>query len=137
MPVLIQTCVVVATLAFAAMAAATIVALIRLGESATKLAAAAQDSMAQVERTVHEAHDLLDSMRALMPPAQRVVWRFQALGERAADLSTAALDEIEVPLLTAVAVARGLRAGTSRLLELLTQRFTRSPISNNGDQSHE
>jgi hypothetical protein len=76
-------------------------------------------------------------MRALMPPAQRVVWRFQALGERAADLSTAALDEIEVPLLTAVAVARGLRAGTSRLLELLTQRFTRSPISNNGDQSHE
>ena len=137
MSVLMQTCAVVATLALVAMAIATIVAWFRLSEAARKLTAAAQDSSAQVERIAHDAHDLMDSVRVLMPPAQLVLRRFQTLGERAADLTTVALNEIETPLLTAVAVARGVRAGTSHLLGLLTRRYARTHTSNNGDQSHE
>ena len=137
MPTLVQICIVVVTLAFVAVVATTILALIRLGEAAARLTAAAQDSMGQVERIVLETQELLASARELLPPTQRVVKRFQSLGERAADLSTAVFDEIEEPVLTAVAVARGVKTGTVQLLDLLTRRLARNPSSNNGDQNHE
>jgi hypothetical protein len=63
--------------------------------------------------------------------------RFQRIGDRAADLSTAVLNEIEGPVFTAVAVARGVRSGTAHLLDLLTGRFARRGSSINGDQDHE
>jgi uncharacterized protein YoxC len=136
-PSLVQICIVVVTLAFVAVVATTILALVRLGEAAARLTSAAQVSMGQVERIVLETHALLASVREIVPPAQRVIGRFQALGDRAADLSTAVFDEIESPILTAVAVARGVTTGSSRLLELLQRRLGRSPSPNNGDQNHE
>ena len=137
MPSLVQICIVVVTLAFVAAVAATIVALIRLGEAATRLTVAAQVSMGQVERIVLETQELLASAREVMIPARQVAERFQRLGERAADLSTAVIDEIESPVYRAVALARGVATGTTRLLELLGRRVARSPSSNNGDQNHE
>jgi uncharacterized protein YoxC len=137
MPPLMQICVVVLTLSFVATVAMIILAVIRLGETAARLTAAAELSMAQAERVAHETQKLLALVRELVSPAQRVVKRFERLGERTADLSTAVLDEIEEPILTAVAIARGVRSGTSRLLDLLTRRFTPTFSSNNGDQDHE
>jgi uncharacterized protein YoxC len=123
MPLLIQICIAVVTVAIVAIAATSIRAMIRLGEAAERLTSAAQVSMNQVERVVQETQELLASMREIMPPAQRVANRFHQLGERAADLSTAIFNEIEQPALTAVAVARGVRTGTAELLGLLTRRF--------------
>jgi uncharacterized protein YoxC len=134
---LVQICVVIVTLAFVAIVATTIHALLRLGQAATRLTSAAQASMSQVERIVQETQELLTAVREILPPAQRVVNRFQRLGERAADLSTAVLDEIEEPILTAVAVTRGVKSGATHLIDLLARRFAAHPPSNNGDSDHE
>jgi hypothetical protein len=77
------------------------------------------------------------SVREIVPPAQRVISRFQQLGDRAADLSTTVLDEFEGPVLRAVAVARGVKIGAAQLLDLLARRFTPRSSSNNGDQHYE
>jgi hypothetical protein len=134
---LVQTCVVLVTLTFAGLVAATMVALIRLGRAAARLTSSAQVSMAQVEQTAREAQELVASLRELTPPARHVVMRFRELGERAADLSAAVLDEIEEPVLSAVALARGVRTGTVHLLDLMTRRFVQRQSSNYGDQDHE
>jgi uncharacterized protein YoxC len=137
MPSLVQICIVVVTLAFVAIVAATILALIRLGVAAERLTTAAQASMGQVERIVLETQELLEAARQMVGPTQRVVKRFEALGERAADLSGAVLNEIEEPVLTAVAVARGVKTGTTRLLDLLSRRLAQRSSSFNGDQDHD
>jgi uncharacterized protein YoxC len=137
MPPLVQICVVIVTLAFVAIVVTTVFTMIRHSETAARLSAAAQVSLAGVDRVVQDAQELLASVREIMPPVQRVVKRFERLGGRAADLSTAVLDEIEEPVLTAVAVARGVKTGAGHLLDLLTRRFAQPRSSNNGDQDHE
>lgn len=137
MPLLVQICVVIATLAFLAIVATAILTLKRLGETAAQLTSEARESLTQVTRAAQETRDLVASVRDLMPPAQRFMKRFERLGERAADLSTAVLDEIEEPVVTAVAVARGVKIGAARLLNLLTRRFAQRGFSNNGERDHE
>ena len=137
MPALVQICIVVVTLAFVALVATTVRALILLGKSAAELTSAAQLSMTQVERIVLETQELLASVREFLPPAQRVIHRFEHLGERAASLSSAVLDEIETPLFSAVAVARGVKIGTARLFELLASRVALHRTTHNGDDDHE
>ena len=137
MPLLVQLCIVVVTLAFVAAITMTILAMVRLGESAARLTAAAQVSMTQVERIVIEIQSLLATAGNTVTPAQRVIGRFQSLGERAIDLSAAVFDEIETPALTALAVTRSVHAATSRLLRLVSRRFTVKQPSNNGDHDHE
>ena len=137
MPALVQICIVIVTLAFVALVVTTVRALIRLGQETARLTSAAQLSMAQVERIVLETQELLATAREIVTPARRVVDRFQKLGERAADLSTAVLDEIEQPVVTAVAFARGVKVGTGRLVDLFTRRVALHHHSNNGDHDHE
>jgi uncharacterized protein YoxC len=137
MPLLLQICLATVTVAIVAIAVTSIRAVIRLGEAAERLTSAAQVSMTQVERVVQETHELLESMREIMPRAKHVVNRFQGLGERAADLSTAIFNEIEQPALTAVAMARGVKTGMAEMLGLLTRRFGQRNSSHNGDQDHE
>jgi uncharacterized protein YoxC len=134
---LVQACIVVATLAFVALVVTTIRALVNLGRSAAELTSAAQLSMTQVERIVLETQELLASVREILPPAQRVIHRFERLGERAANLSSAMLDEIETPLFSAVAVARGVKIGTARLFDLLASRVAPHRTTHNGDHDHE
>src|SRR5690348_5795852 len=98
MPLLVQICMVVATLAFVALVVATVRALVRLGRDANELASAARLAIGQVERILLEANELLAAVRELASPARRVAGRFQRLGERVADLSTAVLDGIESPV---------------------------------------
>ncbi len=137
MPLLVQISIVIATLAFVAIVTTTIIALVRLGQAAGRLSTAAESSLAQVEAIVLETKELLAAMREIMPPAQRVMKRFERLGDRVAAISTAVLDEVEEPVLATVAMARGLRAGSTSLLDSLTRRFVRRSSSNNGDQDHE
>ena len=135
-PLLVEVCIVVVTVTFVALVATTIVAGIRLGQAAARLTAAAQVAVVRLERIAREAEELLASMREVMTPAQRVAKRFEHLGERAADLSDAVLEEIAKPILAAVSVARGVRTGSAQLLDLLTHRSSRRS-SNKGDLDHE
>jgi len=134
---LIQTCVVIVTLAIVALVVFTIRTLFHLSREAARLTSAAQLSMAQVERIVLETQALLEAAREIVAPARQVSQRFHRLGERAADLSTAVFEEIETPLLNAVAIARGVHFGTRRLFELLARRVALHPTTHNGDPHHE
>jgi uncharacterized protein YoxC len=125
MPGLIQACIVVATVAFVALAVVAIRALLRVQRAATELSTGAKASMAHVERIARDTEEILDSVRDVVKPAQKVARRWQSVGERAADLGDFVLDEIQEPVLTAAAVARGLKVGATRLVGLIGRRARR------------
>ena len=140
MPLSVQVCIAIATLAFVAIAIALVRAMLRLEDAAdrvSRLTDAAQVTIAQVDRVGREAQDLLTSMRDAVVPVQNAARRFGSIGERAADLSTAVLGELESPLFTAVAVSRGVKAGTSHLIQRLIARLLQPTTSTNGDTRHE
>ena len=82
-------------------------------------------------------HHLAEIRGSPSAEIRRVVDRFEALGERTADLSAAVLGEVEPPLRTAVAVARGMRSVTAYFLERLSHRFTHGRSATNGGSDSE
>ncbi len=137
MPALVQICIVIATLALIVMAVMVMIVLLRLGNELARLTQSIQIAIIQIEHLTQETRDTLSAVRDLVTPAKGVWQRIQRLGDRAVDLSTAVLDEIEVPVVTGIALARGVKAGTAQLLETLIRRIARRSSSQNGDQSHE
>lgn len=136
-PVPILISVVIVTLAIVALAVTAILTLVQVGRTAARMAESVQVSLEQLERAVHEANQLMATVRDITPAAVAVAERFRRLGSRAADLSTAVLDEVESPVYRATAIAHGLRIGAAHLLERLTRRYEQTNHSHNGEQSHE
>lgn len=135
MPLLVESFVVIASLAVVAIAVATVRALNRV-EKATiqvsKLTGEIQQWVVQANELTREARETVVSVRGVIAPIRHVAERFEALGERTADLSAALLGEAEPPLRMAVAVSRGLRAGAAHLLERWSHRFTHGRTATNG-----
>jgi uncharacterized protein YoxC len=137
---LVQICVVVATLAAVAIAVATIRAMVRVDRAMdqfTQLTGKMQLWIVQANELTREARETVASVRGTIAPVRRVVERFETLGERAAGLSAAVLGEVESPLHTSVAVARGVKTGAVHLLKRWSHRFThgRSATTNGGSDS--
>jgi hypothetical protein len=140
MPPVIEVCIVAGTIALVAVAVACVRTLLRLQDTASRmsrLADAARIAIANVDRTARETGDLVASVRDVLTPIQRVGRRFVSLGERTADLSAAALGEVEMPILTALALSRGVRAATTTLFERLVHRFAGPHPSTNGETRNE
>jgi len=136
-PVPILVSVVIVTLAIVALAVTAIMTLVQVGRTASRMADSVQVSLEQLERAVHEANQVMATVREITPGAVAVAERFRRLGSRAADLSAAVLDEVEGPVYRATAVAHGVRIGAAHLLERLTRRIEEKNHSHNGEQSHE
>jgi uncharacterized protein YoxC len=134
MPALVQICIVIVTIGLLAIALLTVRMMTRFfnkaAEDISQLTRAVRESVAQIDLVTHDARELVASLRDCVPPVQRVVDRFETVGQRTADLSSALLEELEVPVYTATAVARGVRAGADHLLRRLMHRLTHrhSPI---------
>jgi hypothetical protein len=140
MPPVIEACIVAGTLALIAVALACVRAMLRLEDTASRmsrLADAARIAIHNVDRTARETGDLVASLHDVVTPIQRVGRRFVSLGERTADLSAAALGEIELPILTALALSRGVRAATTTFFERLVYRFSGPHVSTNGETRNE
>jgi uncharacterized protein YoxC len=141
MPALLQICIVIVTIGLLVIALVTVRMMSRFFRRATEdisqLSLAVRESIAQVDLVTHEAHALLTSVRECVPPVRRVVDRFEAVGQRTADLSSAVLDELELPVFTAAAVARGVRSGADHLLRRLMHRFSRHRSLIQGGNDHE
>lgn len=131
---LVQVCIVLVTLGFVAIVVAVLMAMIRLGRAAERLTSTAEVSLAQVEKIAQESRELLESVREILPPAQRAVRQIGDAGARVAGLSHAILDEIEAPVRAAVALSRGVKTGTMFLRNRLAGRFS---STKNGGESHE
>jgi hypothetical protein len=93
--------------------------------------------LGQAEEFTNEAREVVVSAREIIAPLRRVADRFETLGERAADLSAAVLEEVEPPIHTAVSVARGVRSVTAYLAERLSHRFMSGRSATNGEHDNE
>jgi len=140
MPALVQVCIVIATIALAAVAVALVGTLVRLGRTAedvSQLTRSARGTLAQVDLIAQEARAVVSSLRECVPPVQRVLDRFEILGRRTADLSSVVLEEIETPVHAAAAVARGLTSGANVLIRRLVERFSPRHMNSSGGNGYE
>ena len=129
---LVQICIVLVTLSFVALVGVTLLAMVRLGQTAARLIATAEASMVRIELIVLETQALLISIREVVTPAKRAVTGLERLSDRVTGLSNVLLDEVEEPVLAVAAVARGVRAGAVRLVSLWSRRMQSQPFSNHG-----
>jgi uncharacterized protein with PhoU and TrkA domain len=140
MPALIQTCVVIVTLGLLAIVMMTLRMMDRFSRAAddiARLSQAVRESTDRLDLVTQEARGIAISIRDFVPPVLRVVERFEAIGQRTADLSVMVLQELETPIFTAAAVARGVRSGTGHLFTRMMQRLAKSDVHVNGGSGHE
>lgn len=140
MPLLLQVCVVVVTIAIVALVMSAMRTLTRLQKTLgdfNSLNEQVRHSLTRVDRLTDEAQGVLVSVRDVVPAVRRVVGRFESIGDRAADISAAVLEEVEAPVYTAVALVRGVRSTATQLIQRLAQRFTHRSTTTNGGSIHE
>jgi hypothetical protein len=140
MPALIQICIVIATIGLLAIALMTVRMMIRFTKAAedlSQLTHSVRGSIVQFDLVTNEARGLVGSLRNCVPPVLRVVDRFEAVGHRAADLSSALLEALELPVFTAAAAARGVRSGAGHFLKRLVNRVSHRNSSIPGGYDHE
>jgi hypothetical protein len=127
MPALIQICFVIVTIGLLAIVTMAALSMRRVRQSAEELSELTQvirESALHFDLTAREMRELAASLRECVPPVLRVVNRFESVGKRAADVSTAVLETLEPPAFIAAAVARGVKSGANHLLNRLMHRFT-------------
>lgn len=141
MPALVQICIVIVTIGLLATAVLTVLMMSRFfskaAENLTQLTQAVRESAALVDLVSHETRGLVASLRDCVPPVQRVVDRFEAVGQRTADLSSVLLEEFERPIFTAAAVARGVRWGADHFVKRLMHRFDHRRSQIHGGDDHD
>ena len=127
MLLLVEISVVVASLAVVVIAVAAVRAMRCVEKSADQVSGLIPDLrqwISQANELTREARETVASAREVIVPIRRVVDRFEPLGERAAGLSAAVLEGVEVPLQTAVAVAGVMRSVTAYFLKRWSHRIT-------------
>jgi len=139
MPVLIQTCIVVATVAVVAIAFVVIRTMLRFDRAATELNRTLRVVRVKVEDTADDIRGMVSAFETILPQMRRIVTRFESVGEqigsvgeRTARISHTVLDEIEAPVRTAAALVHGIRSGSSRLLRAIRDRVVYRQASSNG-----
>ena len=139
MSALLQICFVIVTIAVVAIAVAIIRALQHLRKASDEFSVLAREGrevMVQVRSVTQEASEIVGAFREVAPRLRGVVSRIESVGDRVADLSDAVVHEVERPIRTAVAVARGVRYGAQEFVGRLTHRFT-GRTSTNGGMNYE
>ena len=137
MPVLLQICAVVFTVAIVAIAVAVTRAMGRVVVASDEFARTAETirtTAAQAEAMTRQLRELADELKTIVPPIQRVANRFGNLGERAAGITDAVLSEVEAPVRNTLALITGVRTGTRSLLGAITRRMGQPT---NGGYPHE
>jgi hypothetical protein len=141
MPALVQICIVIVTIGLLGIALLTVRMLTRFFNKATEdisqLTLAVRESVARIDLVTHETRALVASLRECVPPVKRAADRFEAIGLRTADLSSALLEELELPVFTATALVRGVKSGANHLLKRLMQRHAHRHTQDNGGYDHE
>jgi biopolymer transport protein ExbB/TolQ len=135
---LVQLCIVVATLAMAAIAIAAIRAMMRFEAAIhefTRTAETVRDSVEHAEAVTRQVEEFVASMQSAVAPVGRAAVRIDELAERAMRASHAVLDEMEPPLRSTLAVLAGLRTGTRSLIGALSRRANH--MQSNGGNGHE
>ena len=126
MSALLQICFVIVTISVVAIAVATIRMMQhfrKTSDAVNNLTLEGRDVIVQLRGVVQEAGEIVATFRDVAPRVRGMMSRFEGIGERALGLSEALVHEVETPIRTAVAVARGVRFGALDLIGRLTDRF--------------
>ena len=137
MPLLLAICAVVVTAAQAAIAVVAIRALSRFNGVTLELeqsARAFRGCAAQAKSAGYEVEELAASLREVIPPVRRAAEAFGQVGERAADLSSAVLDEVEGPVRRTMDLFRGVQAGAGYFLSRLAHNGHAAKNGGNSDE---
>jgi hypothetical protein len=137
MPLLLAMCLVIATAAEVAIAIVAIRALSRFKRVTLELEQSARvfrDCAAQTQSVGREVQEFVTSLREVVPPVRRAAEAFGQVGERAADLSTAVLDEVEGPVRRTMDLFRGVQAGAGYFLNRLAQNGRAAKNGGNSDE---
>jgi uncharacterized protein YoxC len=140
MPALLQICIVIVTLGLVAIAVMTVRMMSRVTKTSVELSDlthAARQSLVKFDLATDETRALAASLRDCVPPVRNLVGRIDAVSERAADLSSTLLDELELPVFAAAAVARGVRSGAGHFFKRIVNRLTTRSSPIHGDYDHE
>ena len=125
MPVLLQICAVLVTLAVIVIAVSVIRAVNRfvlLSDEFSRTNETIRSSVAQAEAMTRQLRELANEVQSIVPPIKRVADRVGDIGERATGLTSAVLAEVENPLRNTLALLTGVRTGTRSLLGALARR---------------
>jgi len=131
MPLILQICAVIVTIAVIAVAFALIKALNRFSTASETV----RSSVAQAEAMTRQLRELANELESIVPPIQRVARRFGDIGEQAAGITQAVLNEVEAPVRNTMALITGVRTGTRSLLDALARRTGQTHT--NGGYRHE
>ncbi len=119
MSALLAICLVAATAAEVAIAIVAIRALRRFNRAATELeqsARAVGECASHVKTAGREVQEFVALLREVVPPVRRAAESFGRVGERAADLGSAVLAEVEGPVRRTMDLIRGVQAGAGYFL---------------------
>lgn len=136
MPVLMQVCVVIVTMALVLLAFATLRTMRRFEEAAKEVAETAdafQSTVTDLKQTSGEIRELIVSLEEFTTGLKSTAARFEAVGDRAADISNLVLNEIEGPVRRAAGLVRGIKVGTGALFHRWTGRPTATTHANGGN----
>ena len=137
MPLLLTVCLVIATMAHVAIAIVAMRALSRFMRATVELeesARAFRVCAAQVETAGREVEEFVVSLRDVVPPVRRAAEAFGRVGERAADLGSAVLDEVEAPVRRTMDLFRGVQAGAGFFLDRLVHNGHAAKNGGNSDE---
>jgi hypothetical protein len=138
-PIVIQVCIAIATLAIAAGA----IALVSTLGQVKKTAAQAERTLSSLDaaiptlvKTVDEARVVLGTLNTVAERAEHIAGDFQHVGGKAAKLSSLFVDQLMTPASQALAIVSGVRTGASFLLDGWRNR-RRSQATSTGGNHHE
>ncbi len=119
MPMLVQICIAVVTVALVGVSIAFIQAIGRLSKTAEQLERTmtrVEQVIPEAERAILEARAVLDTLGNTARRVDRVVGDFADTGSRIARTTSMVVDEVISPVTRAAAVVRGVRFGAMSLV---------------------
>lgn len=130
MPLIVQLSIVAAAVAFIVLAVVATRSMLRIDRAVERIverfsrtSEGVNQALLEVAKVTAEAKEVVATLRETAPQVRRLTDRFERLGDRVLGISNAVVDEVEKPVRSAVAIARGVRSGTSYLMQLISRRL--------------
>jgi uncharacterized protein YoxC len=139
MPMLVQICIAVVTVALVGVSIALIQAIGRLRNTADQLErtmSRIEQTIPEAERAILEAREVLDTLGNVAKRVDRVVGDFADTGSRIARTTSMVVDEVVNPVTRAAAVVRGVRTGAMTLVDLVLKRRALGAATHNTGGNH-
>ena len=140
MPMLVQICIAVATVAIVGVAIALIRAVGQLGRTAEQLErtmSRLEQTIPEIERTILETREVLDTVGNVARRADQLAGEFADVGSRIARTTSMVVDDVISPVTRVAAVARGVRVGATTLLDTFLKRRSLSRGAHTGGNHDE